>query len=465
MSGDRCHCLQGSWNELIWHLIFCNMVERWMKYLESNHLFAPNDTLLVGVSGGIDSVVLVDLLYRAGLAFAVAHCNFHLRGEESDQDETFVRALAARYEKPCFVKSFPTAEVAAERGISIEMAARELRYQWFEETRHEQHFDWIVVAHHSDDQIETAFLNLARGTGISGLTGMKVVNGRVVRPLLFATRKEIEKYSREQMLEFREDSTNTLTDFQRNKIRHLILPIMEELNPSFRSGMLETMAHLRDTSAICAQAIDRAAELVLRRTASGDTEISLSELKFLKPLSAYLFEFLKPFHFNGDVVAEMVKALDRQPGKQFFSATHRAVLDRESIVIQKLTKVLPKRYYLDENCLVLTHPIRLSLSFKKRVAVESLKTSRNTAMLDRDKLQFPLILRKWQTGDYFKPLGMKGMKKLSDFFVDEKLSLPEKENCWLLANGEEIVWIVGFRLDERYKITQETENILEVRAD
>ena len=441
------------------------MVERWMKYLESNHLFAPNDTLLVGVSGGIDSVVLVDLLYRTGLAFAVAHCNFHLRGAESDQDETFVRALSARYEKPCFVKSFPTAEVAAERGISIEMAARELRYQWFEETRQDHHFDWIVVAHHSDDQIETVFLNLARGTGISGLTGMKVANGRVVRPLLFASRKEIETYSREEMLEYREDSTNSLTDFQRNKIRHLILPLMEELNPSFRSGMLETMAHLRDTSAICAQAIYRAAELVLRYTPSGDTEISLAELRILNPLSAYLFEFLKPFHFNGEVVAEMVKALDGQPGKQFFSATHRAVLDRESIVVQKFTNEPQKRYYLDENCLVLEHPIRLSLFFKSREAALMLKTSRHTALLDRDKLQFPLILRKWQTGDYFRPLGMKGMKRLSDFFVDEKFSLPEKENCWLLANGEEIIWIVGFRLDERYKITPETRNILEVRVD
>ena len=204
------------------------MVERLIKNIESHQLFAPNDTLLVGVSGGIDSVVLVDLLYHAGLAFAVAHCNFNLRGEESNLDEAFVRKLAIRYDKPYFNKSFDTKAVAVEKGISIEMAARDLRYAWFEDIRHSCHYDWIVVAHHRDDQIETFFLNLARGTGISGLTGMKVINGRVVRPLLFATRKEIERYAIEKFLDYRDDSSNSLTDFQRNKIRHLVLPLMEE---------------------------------------------------------------------------------------------------------------------------------------------------------------------------------------------------------------------------------------------
>ncbi len=399
------------------------------------------------------------------MAFAVAHCNFHLRSDESDQDELFVKALASKYEKTFFVKSFDTEEVASERGISIEMAARELRYQWFEETRKNHHFDWILVAHHTDDQIETLFLNLARGTGISGLTGMKVVQGRVVRPLLFASRSEIGKYATDRMLDFREDSTNALTEFQRNKIRHLVIPMMEELNPSFRMGILETMERLRGTSAIYAQAIERTGELVIQHTETGDTEIILSELKLLNPLPAYLFEFLKPFHFKGEVVSEIVKSLSGQSGKQFFSATHRAVLDRKTILVQKLEVASSKRYYLEENCTAVTQPIRLVISTKKRQAIETLKTSRKTALLDKDKLQFPLILRKWQTGDYFKPLGMQGMKKLSDFFVDEKFSLPQKENCWLLANGEEIIWIVGFRLDDRYKITAETENILVVKVD
>ncbi len=441
------------------------MVERLLKYIESNRLFSPNDTLLVGVSGGIDSVVLIDLLYRAGLAFAVAHCNFQLRGAESDQDERFVRELSESYGKLCFCKTFDTKEYANENGISIEMGARDLRYDWFEEVRFTHHFDWIIVAHHRDDQIETFFLNLARGTGISGLTGMKVVNGKVVRPLLFGSRKEIENYAAAHKLHFREDSSNALTDFQRNKIRKLVLPLMEELNPSFRESMEETINHLRETSSIYIQAIERARELVVRRRQNGETEIVLAELKLLNPPSTYLFELLRPFHFNGEVVEEIINALDGQAGKQFFSPSHRAVLNRDVIVICKLGDEAQARYYLDENLTRLEFPVKLSISTQKRTGSFQWNTSPKIATLDKDLLQFPLILRKWQKGDYFQPLGMQGMKKLSDFFVDEKFSLPEKEECWILANGEEIVWIVGARVDNRYKIRPYTKNILIVKLD
>jgi tRNA(Ile)-lysidine synthase len=436
------------------------MVERLINSIKSLHSFAPTDTMLVGVSGGIDSVVLVDLLESAGLAFAVAHCNFNLRGAESDQDEAFVKALAARYDKHYYSRSFDTAGFAVENGISIEMAARDLRYAWFEEIRKTHHYDWIAVAHHRDDQLETFFLNLARGTGISGLTGMKAIQGKVVRPLLFATRKEIEIYASEKQLNYREDSSNLQTDYLRNKVRHLILPMMEELNPSFREGLHETIEHLRDSYTIYNTAIERALERVMRKKSASEIELSIAELKVLNPLPTYLFEFLKPFHFNGEVVDELVKALDAQPGKQFFSSTHRAVLDREVILIQKYTAPSSKRFYLDEGCRELKYPVKLTFSTQQRTSAFKLNTSSKTAMIDRDKLQFPLILRKWQTGDYFQPLGMQGMKKLSDFFVDEKFSLPDKENVWLLANGEEIVWIIGIRLDDRYKITTDTTNIL-----
>ena len=436
------------------------MVERLINNIKSLHLFASTDTILVGVSGGIDSVVLIDLLDCAGLAFAVAHCNFKLRGAESDRDETFVETLAAKYDKPYFCRIFDTMTVASERGISIEMAARDLRYEWFEEIRKNHHYDWIAVAHHRDDQIETFFLNLARGTGLSGLTGMKAINGKIARPLLFATRQEIERYAYEKQLDYREDSSNMQTDFLRNKIRHLVLPMMEELNPSFRDGLQETIAHLRDSYAIYNEAIERAYERVVRKRPASEMELSIAELKLLNPLSTYLYEFLKPFHFNGEVVDEMVKVLDGQPGKQFFSTTHRAVLDREVILIQKQADLSAKRYYLDETCDSLKVPVKLTLTTKQRTASFKWNTSPKTAMIDRDKLQFPLILRKWQKGDYFQPLGMQGMKKLSDFFVDEKFSLPDKENVWLLTNGEEIVWIIGIRLDDRYKITPNTINVL-----
>ena len=441
------------------------MVDRLLKSFESIASFAPMDTLLVGVSGGIDSIVLVDLLHRAGIAFAIAHCNFQLRGLESDLDETFVKALAARYEKQLFCQSFHTKEVAEEGGISIEMAARDLRYGWFEEIRKRHHFDWIAVAHHRDDQIETFFLNLSRGTGISGLTGMSSVNGKVIRPLLFASRREIVVYAAKNKLNYREDSSNSLTDFQRNKIRHLVLPQMEELNPSFRDSMQETILHLRDTSLIYSQAIERARELVTRQTTSGDLEISLAELRLLQPVSTYLFELLRPFHFNGDVVEDIIQAMGSQSGKQFFSVTHRAVLDRDVLLIQQLSQQIDRRYYLDDDCKQLDFPLKLSMSTQQRTASFTLNSTPKIALIDKDLVQFPLILRKWEKGDFFQPLGMTGWKKLSNFFVDEKFSLPEKERTWLLTNGEEIVWIVGVRLDNRYKVTPATKNILVVSLD
>jgi tRNA(Ile)-lysidine synthase len=438
------------------------MVERLIKHIDSARLFTLNDSLLVGVSGGLDSVVLVHLLYNAGFSFALAHCNFKLRGEESDQDEAFVKALAARYDKPFFHTTFDTVKVAENEGVSIEMAARNLRYPWFEEIRRRHHYDWILVAHHLDDQIETFFLNLSRGTGISGLTGIKAVNGKVVRPLLFARRQEIETYAIEQNIDFREDSSNVLLDFQRNKIRHMVVPFMEELNPSFRQGMQETISHLHDAYLIFQQAVDLAAERAVMHKSGGEIEISLAELRLLDPLSTYLFEILKSFHFNGDVVDEMIKCIDGQSGKQFFSATHRAILDREVILVQKIKEVSQRRTYLEECCGRIESPVELSISIKKRDATLQLKTPSHLALIDKDKVRFPLIIRKWQPGDYFQPLGMKGVKKLSDFFVDEKFSLADKEKVWLLTNGEEIVWIIGVRLDDRYKITAETRNILEV---
>lgn len=441
------------------------MVERFEKYIGSLRFFAPGDTLLAGISGGLDSVVLAELLHRSGLAFSVAHCNFNLRGEESDRDEAFVRQLAIKYDKPFYCQSFDTVGIASERGISIEMAARDLRYEWFEEIRKSHHYDWIVVAHHLDDQAETFFLNLARGTGISGLTGMKAVNGKVVRPLLFATRNEIQQFAVENWLSYREDSSNALTEFQRNKIRHQILPLMEELNPSFRSGLQDTISHLRDTYLIYNQAVGQAWERIVRRKSADEFEISTDELKYLEPVSTFLFEILKPYHFNSEVISEILKSLDGQSGKQFLSPTHRAVLDRGCIVVKKRSAISQERYYLEENCQHIDHPISLSLATTDRTESFSISASPKTAMIDRDTLQFPLILRKWQKGDYFQPLGMKGFKKLSDFFVDEKISLPDKEKIWLLTNGEEIVWVTGLRLDDRYKITKKTTRILTVQIN
>ena len=439
------------------------MIQQFNKFISENHLFDKTDTLLVGVSGGIDSVVLLDLLDKGGYNFVIAHCNFQLRGEESDGDERLVVELARKYDMPLYKTTFDTADYAQEKKISIEMAARDLRYQWFEEMRVTHHCDSIAVAHHRDDQIETFFLNLARGTGLNGLTGMKPINGKVVRPLLFASRKEIEKYRHENYLDFREDRSNSSLDYQRNKIRHTLLPVMETLNPSFREGLVKTMGYLDDSLKIFNQSIQQNWERVAQRSGR-DYLISIPELKLLDPLATYLFEFLKPFGFNSDVVDDIILGLNGISGKQFLSATHRLVRDRESLILTPLLSENQRQFYLDENVEKMTHPVSLKISVVQNDDHFKMSKSPLIAYIDHDRIHFPLLIRKWQSGDYFKPLGMSGLKKVSDFFIDMKFSLPEKQNSWILANGEQLVWIIGHRLDDRFKITSDTKVILKIEC-
>lgn len=437
------------------------MIQRFINFIRDNHLFNQADTVLVGVSGGIDSVVLLDLLNKTGFSVAIAHCNFRLRGVESDDDERLVNDLAIKYDAPLFKTSFDTVAYAQENKISIEMAARDLRYQWFEMIRATHHFDCIAVAHHRDDQLETFFLNLTRGTGLTGLTGMRPANGKIVRPLLFASREEIEQYRNEYFLDFREDSSNQSLDYHRNKIRHTLLPVMETLNPSFREGLIRTMSYLEDISKICDRAIRQAWERVVLRKGN-DYLISIAELKLLDPLPTYLFEFLKPYGFNSMVIGDIVSSLDGISGKQFISQTHRLVRDRESLILTLLLPEIRKQFYLEEGMTELVFPVHLKISVTEKKDKFKIPDSRFVAFIDRDCVQFPLLIRRWQQGDYFKPLGMGGLKKISDFFIDSKLSLPEKEHVWIIANGEQVIWIIGHRLDDRYKITAGTQHILRI---
>ncbi len=435
------------------------MIQRFKHYIQENHLFNQSDTILVGVSGGIDSVVLLDLLDKAGYSVAIAHCNFNLRGDESDQDERLVIELGHKYDVPVYKTSFNTLAYATEHKISIEMAARDLRYHWFEMIRSAHHFDYIAVAHHRDDQLETFFLNLARGTGINGLTGMRPVNGKIVRPLLYSSRLEIEQYRHKNFLDYNEDSTNQSVDYQRNKIRHNLLPVMETLNPSFREGMIKTMGYLEDIAKIGERAIAMAWERVMIRKAD-ELFISIAELKLLDPLSTYLFEFLKPFGFNSVTVAEIIASLNGISGKQFLSQSHRIVHDRDLLILTSLSVDNLGHYYLDSDIKELVIPVHLNIGIASNDSSFRITGSRLMAYVDLEKVQFPLLIRRWQQGDYFKPLGMEGFKKVSDFFIDSKLSLPEKEKVWILANGEQVVWIIGHRLDDRFKITPTTTKVL-----
>lgn len=437
------------------------MIQRFVSYINENALFSKSDTILVGVSGGIDSVVMLDLLDKAGFSVAIAHCNFRLRGSESDGDEKLVAELARKYDVPIFKTAFDTEEYALENKISIEMAARELRYNWFEMIRATHHFDCIAVAHHRDDQLETFFLNLARGTGLTGLTGMRPINGKIVRPLLFASRTEIEHYRHENFLDFREDSSNQGTDYQRNKIRHNLLPVMDKLNPSFREGLIKTMGYLEDVAIIYDRAIQQTWERVALRRGN-DYLISIAELKLLNPVTTYLFEFLKPYGFNSVVAGEIVSSLDGISGKQFISPSHRLVRDRESLILAPLLPENRNQFYLEEGMKELLFPVHLKITIAAKKDKFKIPESQFSACIDLDHIQFPLLIRRWHAGDYFRPLGMSGLKKISDFFIDSKLSLPEKQNVWILANGEQVVWIIGRRLDDRYKITPHTRNILKL---
>ncbi len=434
------------------------MLERFLTYIEENKLFTPGDTILAGISGGIDSVVMLDLLDKAGYTIGIAHCNFNLRSGDSDADEALVEKLALKYKRPYFKISFNTVEYSRQKGISIEMAARELRYQWFEKIRIENNFKWISVAHHRDDQLETFFLNLSRGTGLSGLIGMSPVNNKLVRPLLFASRKEIEQYCKENQLEYREDLSNCNLDFHRNKIRHQVIPLMEELNPAFRDGLIRTIVNLQDSKKIESREIEQAWDRISERRGK-DYYLSIAELKLLDPLNSYLFLFLKSFHFNSEVVNEIVLSLDNGSGKKFYSPTHRLVRDREFLIIRDQGEEDQSIHYLDETCRELNYPVKMKISILEKKYKFEIPESSKIGCIDLSKIQFPLVIRHWEKGDSFRPFGMKGEKKLSDFFIDLKMSLPEKESTWILTNGAEIVWVIGRRLDDRYKITSKTKNI------
>lgn len=441
------------------------MYNRFIEFIRHESLFSSSHRLLVGVSGGPDSVVLMHLLARLRNDLAIAHCNFNLRGEDSNSDEMFVLKLAEQYGVPCFRSSFPTHEYAAEKGISIEMAARELRYNWFEQTRVENGFDYIVVGHHLDDVLETFMLNLTRETGIRGLTGIKPKAGKVIRPLLFAIRTDIENYIDENDLDFCTDQTNADTTYKRNAVRHKILPEFERLNPAFKQNLQQTIRYLWQTEQVYQSKIDEVRKKVLN-TDGYWVKIELSKLQHYSPISTYVFELLRPYGFNSEIVEMLSKMEVGDSGQQFYSPSHRLVCNRNEWIITPTKDVDNQQvFYISADEVALNEPVKLLLGIDKYVDNYRIEKKASVAVLDFDCLSFPLVLRKWRQGEYFKPLGMSGFKKISDFFIDEKYSIPEKENTWILYSDNKVVWIVGKRIDDRFKVTDETQKILKISID
>ncbi|WP_274474641.1 tRNA lysidine(34) synthetase TilS [Mangrovimonas aestuarii] len=434
------------------------MQKAFQNHINSSFPFLKKAKLLLAVSGGVDSVVLVHLCSNAKLNIALAHCNFGLRGEESEADEEFVLELGESLNVEVFTQLFDTQAYAKENKLSIQMAARQLRYDWFEDLSNQLKFDYILTAHHADDNLETFLINLSRGTGLEGLTGIPLVHGKVVRPLLSFSRDDIKGFAKENSLQWREDSSNALTKYLRNKLRHDVVPVLKEINPQFLESFQKTQQHLQQSSRIIEDGIDAVKSRLIIHEDQNQIVFSVNELKKLKHFKAYLYQLLNEYGFTAwDDVYDLV---DSQSGKQVFSSTHRLLKNREELILTINSEQEGSlEFSVDESLKEIHIPIGvLTIENIDIVGIHE----NNNIFLDKDMLKFPLHVRQWQKGDYFYPFGMKGKKKLSKFFKDEKFSLIEKEQTWLLCSENEIVWVINHRADDRFKITEKTTNILKI---
>ena len=437
------------------------MLKRFEVNINKNTLFNKTDKLLLAFSGGVDSVVLADLLHKAGYQIELAHCNFQLRGQEAKDDTSFCESFAKSINAKFHVIYFDTKTYAVEHKLSIQMAARELRYNWFKTLKAEHCFNYILTAHHANDNVETLFVNLIRGTGIKGLQGIPEKQNDMVRPLLFATKDEIREYADKQNLSFREDSSNQEVKYKRNFIRHQIVPELKKLNPAIEETIHTSIQFFKQSSEI----ITEYAQLKFQSICKEENNWLYIDIELLileKQKETLLFEWLYNNRFKTSQIQQLTEALNTEDrvGKLFASATHQLVIDRKYIIVKALKKEEEIKEFTITNISDTKHlPIDLSLEETTNVSF-SKNTNEISIPYSADLL--PLKLRRWKQGDKFKPFGMDGFKKLSDFFKDQKLSFFEKENVWILENKEHIIWVVGYRMDDRCRVMEETEKVLRI---
>ena len=429
------------------------MKNKFLENIKNESLFSEKDKLIVAISGGADSVALAHLLHRLNFNFQIAHCNFNLRGEESDEDENFVRDLSIKIDKKIHVKQFKTDNFAKENKISIQMAARELRYRWFEELRLKTNSDYIVVAHHKDDDVETFFINLIRGSGIRGFLGMHKKKNNIVRPLLDFKSIEIKSYLKQQNQEYRTDSSNSDIKYLRNNIRKNLVPLIQDMNTSFDKTFSNEIKYLNEVFEVFENRIENIKSNIFSESC-GIIKINKEKLDSYQEKNVVLRELLTPYSFTE--TDKIIDSLYSESGKIFYSETHKLLIDRTEILIKEKKDIEFVSVEIKEEKKQITIPLMLKFSTLKSTEISNKKT---IATLDFDKLEFPLVLRKWELGDYFFPLGMSGKKKISDFFIDEKFSRFEKEECYLITSNSEIVWVVGHRISEKFKITDETKKL------
>ncbi len=441
-------------------------VPQFQEFARRHALFTPQNLVLAAVSGGKDSVLLAHLLKSSGFQFALAHCNFLLRGEESQRDQEFTSNLANRLQVPFFLTAFNTENYADKNSVSIQMAARKLRYEWFEKLCAEHNFDCIALAHHQNDAVETILLNLTRGTGIAGLHGILPKNGKLVRPMLFLSKENIDEICAEEKLGFVEDSSNASAKYARNKIRLEVVPKLKELNPNLEKTFEQNLERFRELETLLESQLQHLRDTVFIRQ-NLEVRIKIADLKKLYPQQLLTFGLLREFNFSGQVVGDLIGSLEKQPGKVFESVTHQIILDRAEIIIyprkergKEIEERGAERVEIEEN----QNEIRFQ-DFKLKLLHEGsaliVRSNPLAVSVDAEKLIFPLTIRNWQTGDYFFPLGMKNRQKLSDFFVHQKLPLHQKSKVAVLVNGnQEIIWLCGLRLDDRYKVRDQTKKVV-----
>lgn len=441
-----------------------DLLQQFQQYIKNEQLFQPTDHLLLAVSGGVDSVVLCDLCKRSGFDFSIAHCNFQLRGAESDADELFVKELGKKYQVEVFSERFDTNEYAAKNKLGIQVAARELRYNWFQTLINpatKQAFKYLLTAHHANDNIETLLMHFFRGTGMAGLQGIlpKTGSGQIlIRPLLVAKKDALIEYAKENQLAYREDASNESNKYTRNFFRNELLPAIREVYPQVEDNLSDNTTRFHEIGIIYNNAINA---LKKKLIVEKKNEYHLPVLKLLKTpaLQTVLFELMKEFDFAPGQTTDIIRLLHGESGKYVDSASHRILRNREWLIVSKLGAREDGHFLIEENDQQLRFS-KFTLSVSRKNADAKIDSNTSVAELDASGIQFPLLVRKWKQGDYFYPLGMRKKKKLSRFFIDKKLSLNEKEQVWVVEMNKKIIWVAGQRIDDRFKITPNTKSVL-----
>ncbi|THU40267.1 tRNA lysidine(34) synthetase TilS [Niastella caeni] len=473
-----------------------DLLQRFQQYIFDHHLFSPKDTLILAVSGGVDSVVLCELCHQAGYSFVIAHCNFNLRGAESERDADFVQQLAHKYNVSFLIKEFDTKAYVDTHKLSIQEAARALRYGWFAEilksevggqkpetenrkenvmrenkksggptTNHKPPTtNVLLTAHHLDDNIETMLMHFFRGTGIHGLRGMLPKQGDIVRPLLFARKEELKKYATENKLSWVEDSSNALDKYSRNYFRNQLIPLVQKIYPEAENNLVANLRRFADMELLYEQAVEQHKKKLLEYK-GGEVHIPVLKLQKSQPLHSIVYEIIKDFGCSPAQVEEVARLLGSESGRYVQSATHRIIKNRRWLIIAPVQAEQAQTLAIDEeeNKVVFENGKLVFESLSNKNV--QLINDPSMAFIDRADLQFPLLLRKWKKGDYFYPLGLKKKKKLARFFIDQKLSLTDKEKVWVLESNKKVVWVVGLRIDDRFKITDATRQVLRIRFE